>query len=234
MQARARSRGVAGRLSPWDVLLRRKDRVRRYLRPGLDLDGFFDELERLGIRYAVLRWFDSLPAVEPGEDVDVLVADEDLPRLKPFLRSYLVPPPTQKFDVYSVSGEQAAFQITGELPEGDYRLTIQANDISNAAGQTLTSPLVYDFYVLRGDADRDRDVDFSDLLTLARNYNQGGRTFSQGNFNYSTDGKVDFDDLLMLARNYNKKLPAPTAAVESAAAASRRQAARETVLDVLS
>ena len=86
------------------LLLRRRDTARRYLRPGLSLVDFFDELGRLGVRYAVLRWFETLPDVEPGEDIDILVADEDLPLIRPYLRSYLVPPGTQKFDVYSVSG----------------------------------------------------------------------------------------------------------------------------------
>ena len=56
------------------------------------------------MRYAVLRWFETLPSVAPGEDVDILVADEDMPHLRPFLQAYHVPPRTQKFDVYSVSG----------------------------------------------------------------------------------------------------------------------------------
>jgi hypothetical protein len=115
MQARQRSAAtpgrVVGRLDPRAVLRRRKDRPRRYLRPGIDLEHFFDELNRRGVRYAVLRWFDTLPTVEPGEDIDFLVADEDLDALRPFLRSYVVPPGTQKFDVYTVSG----------LPGSDYR-----------------------------------------------------------------------------------------------------------------
>jgi hypothetical protein len=86
------------------LLARRRDKPRRYLRPGLALDDFFAELERIGVRYAVLRWFDTLPAVAAGEDVDLLVADEDLPRLRPYLRSYYAAPGTQAFDVYSASG----------------------------------------------------------------------------------------------------------------------------------
>jgi hypothetical protein len=95
----------------WSLLRHPKDKARRYLRPGLSLDEFFEELDRLGVRYAVLRWFETLPDVDPGEDIDILVADEDLPRVRPFLRSYIVPPPTQKFDVYTVSG----------LPGSDFR-----------------------------------------------------------------------------------------------------------------
>jgi len=87
-----------------DLVRRRRDKPRRHLRPGLSVDDLFDELNRLGARYAVLRWFDTLPAVDPGEDIDILVADEDVPLLQPYLSSYIVAPDTQKFDVYSVSG----------------------------------------------------------------------------------------------------------------------------------
>lgn len=95
----------------WSVLRHPRDKARRYLRPGMSLDELFAELDRLGVRYAVLRWFETLPDVDAGEDIDILVADDDLPRVRPFLRSYVVPPPTQKFDVYTVSG----------LPGSDFR-----------------------------------------------------------------------------------------------------------------
>jgi hypothetical protein len=70
----------------------------------MTLEALFEEFNRTGVRYAVLRWFETLPSVAPGEDVDILVADEDMPHLRPFLQAYHVPPRTQKFDVYSVSG----------------------------------------------------------------------------------------------------------------------------------
>ncbi|OMQ16635.1 hypothetical protein A7K94_0201095 [Modestobacter sp. VKM Ac-2676] len=100
------STGVAHRLLP-----HRRVRTRRYLRAGLSLEGFFDELNRRGASYAVLRWFESLPEVEPGEDIDILVADEDMALVGTMLTSHLVAPSRQKFDVYSVSG----------LPGSDYR-----------------------------------------------------------------------------------------------------------------
>ncbi|TFV64671.1 hypothetical protein E4P41_00020 [Geodermatophilus sp. DF01-2] len=86
-------------------------RARRYLRAGLTLDQFFDELNARGVRYAVLRWFETLPDVDPGEDVDILVADEDLDVVGTMLVSHLVAPRRQKFDVYTIWG----------LPGSDYR-----------------------------------------------------------------------------------------------------------------
>jgi hypothetical protein len=95
---------VPGLLAPREV-------ARRHLRAGVSVDSFFAELDRLGVRYAVLRWFETLPEVDPGEDIDVLVADEDLPALRSLVRSHRVAPTRQTFDVYSVTG----------LPGSDYR-----------------------------------------------------------------------------------------------------------------
>jgi hypothetical protein len=83
---------------------RPKPVARRYLVPGLTLEQFFDELNTHDVRYVVLRWFETLPDVDPGEDIDLLVADEDLAFVGTLLTSERVPPRRQKFDVYTVSG----------------------------------------------------------------------------------------------------------------------------------
>ena len=57
-----------------------------------------------------------------------------------------------------------------------------------------------------GDADLDNKVDFNDLVTVARHYNQSNANWDQGDFNY--DGKVGFDDLVAVARNYGGTLSA--------------------------
>lgn len=105
----------------------------------------------------------------------------------------------------------------GVLPDGNYHLSIPAASLTDEAGNPLTSDVSLDFYVLAGDANRDRTVSFSDLLIIAQNYGQPGKSFSQGDFNY--DGTVNFSDLLILAQNYGKSLPAPAAATPAAAAA---------------
>jgi hypothetical protein len=78
--------------------------ARRYLSPDLTLPGFFTRLEERGVPYAVLRWFENLPEVEAGEDIDVLIDDEHLD----FVHSLLLPRPlrrdSQPFDVYTLSG----------------------------------------------------------------------------------------------------------------------------------
>jgi hypothetical protein len=53
-----------------------------------------------------------------------------------------------------------------------------------------------------GDANLDRQVNFSDLLTLSQNYGASGRGWWQGSFDYDSPGAVAFSDLLMLSQNY--------------------------------
>jgi len=80
------------------------DGARRYLSPDFTLPEFFEALNERGVSYAVLRWFEDLPHVAPGEDVDILVADEDLAFVNTLLLSRPLRWGTQKFDVYTVGG----------------------------------------------------------------------------------------------------------------------------------
>lgn len=107
----------------------------------------------------------------------------------------------------------ASFVFNGILPDGHYVVTALAAGIRNGVNQSMASNYAFSFFVLSGDANRDRIVDFNDLLTLAKNYNQVGKTFGGGNFDYSTDGSVDFNDLLLLAKNYDKAIAATIASV---------------------
>ena len=109
-----------------------------------------------------------------------------------------------RFD-YGQAGDSAAFVFTGEVPDGNYQLVIDADDISNAAGQTLTDPIVFDFFVLAGDFNRDRSVNLSDFTILANNFGRGGRTFSQGDANY--DEQVNLSDFTVLANRFGATLP---------------------------
>src|SRR5690606_28717378 len=75
--------------------------------PSWGADGLAVRLKESGMRYAVLRWFEDLPTIEPGEDLDVLVADEDVARFRELVEAE---PGTCPLDLYSVSG----------LPASDY------------------------------------------------------------------------------------------------------------------
>lgn len=96
--------------------------------------------------------------------------------------------------------------VEGRLTEGSYTVefTPGLSQIRDGAGNLLATPFSQTFYFLPGDASGDGVVNFSDLLTLARNYGQSDRTFSQGDFDYN--GTVGFGDLLILARAYGTNL----------------------------
>lgn len=91
----------------------------------------------------------------------------------------------------------------GALPNGDYRMSIGLAGVTDVAGNKLAlSGSVQDFFVLAGDANRDRIVNVTDLGILATNWQGLGRTFSQGNFSYDLPGAVDVSDLGILASNW--------------------------------
>jgi hypothetical protein len=87
------------------------------------------------------------------------------------------------------------------FPDGRYRFTLQAGELSDLTDNPLLEPVSFEFRVLAGDATGDFAVNFDDLLVLAASYNTSGRSFSQGDFTY--DQKIDFSDLLILASRYN-------------------------------
>lgn len=102
------------------------------------------------------------------------------------------------------------FSRTASLPDGNWTVQLLATGFADAAGNPLTSDLSQGFYVLAGDANRDRVVDFTDLLITAQNYGRTGRNFSQGNFSYDSSGRVNFDDLLILSQRYGTSVVPPS------------------------
>lgn len=118
----------------------------------------------------------------------------------------------------------ATLTLPSALADGNYRATISSADVTDGAGVPLASSLAMDFFVLGGDANRDRVVDITDLGILATNWQQSPRVFSQGDFN--GDGVVDITDLGLLATNWQKTQPAPAAPATSALFSPRRIATR--------
>jgi ELWxxDGT repeat protein len=106
------------------------------------------------------------------------------------------------------------------LPDGDYRLIVRAGSLTDAAGNPLAADYSFDFFILSGDANHDRAVDFNDLVKLAQNYNTtGGKTYADGDF--TGDGDVNFNDLVILAQHYNTALaPLDAAAMPDAPTSS--------------
>jgi hypothetical protein len=146
--------------------------------------------------------------VQFSEDVALLLAAGSV-RLTNTTTGQVVPQGAVAV-TYDPSTRTAHFTFPGYpggiLPDGVYQGSIVAGAAGDLFGNAVAETPV-SFFVLGGDANRDRTVNFADLLTLAKNYGQTGMTFAEGDFDYN--GLVNFNDLLILARNYGKTLAAP-------------------------
>jgi glucose/arabinose dehydrogenase len=94
------------------------------------------------------------------------------------------------------------------LSDGNYRATLRAAGVTDAAQNPLPEDHVSEFFFLRGDANRDGGVDADDFKILVANFGQSPRTFSQGDFNY--DGIVNLLDFNLLASRFGAVLTACT------------------------
>ena len=130
------------------------------------------------------------------------------------------------------SGSVTTRDYNGFFADGRYRVSVLANAVVDAAGNRSLATTSF-FNHLVGDADNNATVDFQDLIVLAQNYNQAGKTFSQGNFDYDAGGNVDFQDLVILSQKYNLSLPPASAGIVAPAGSASltsggRAAARTT------
>lgn len=106
---------------------------------------------------------------------------------------------------YDPATHIASWTFAAALADGNYRATLPAGSVlDTGANPALGADLVFDFYALAGDANRDRKVDLADMSILSANWQGSGKTFSQGDFNY--DGNVDAADLAILSSNWQKQL----------------------------
>jgi Bacterial Ig-like domain/Dockerin type I domain len=129
---------------------------------------------------------------------------------------------------YSAATRTATFSFSsypgGQLPDGNYRATIPAGAVADAAGNPMAA-FTLDFFVLAGDLNRDRFVNGADFSILAANFGKSGQTYADGDV--TGDGSVNGSDFSVLAANFGKALPAPeapTAAVTGQAGVSSLQA----------
>lgn len=121
---------------------------------------------------------------------------------------------------YNSGSTSGAVNLPTTLADGNYRIVIDgANDgsgVRDAAGNPLDGDIsgvaggnhTFEFFFLRGDANRDRSVNIGDFSILAAGFNTAG-TFSDGDFNY--DGQVNISDFSILASKFNTSLPAALA-----------------------
>lgn len=105
---------------------------------------------------------------------------------------------------FNTGTNTATLTYSSLLADGNYRITFNA--ITDTAGNPLAGTNTVDFFVLAGDANRDRFVDALDQSALTANLNQTGKTFSQGDFDYS--GTVNAADQTILTNALKHWLPA--------------------------
>jgi hypothetical protein len=117
--------------------------------------------------------------------------------------------PTAKMSLaWNAATRTATFTFPGYangiLPDGNYVATLHAAGVTDPPGQPLPADAVVSFFVLAGDANRDRAVNLLDFNILANNFGQSGRLFSQGDFSY--DGTVDLLDFNILANKFGQSV----------------------------
>jgi len=114
-----------------------------YIPFPLGVEGFFAALEKQGADHVVLRWFEELPHIEAGHDLDILVADDAVNRVRGFLSTW---PLGQKIDMYSETG----LNRTGYQPEklrnvpafpSDIARTLLDGAIMRPGGWAVPSPV---------------------------------------------------------------------------------------------
>ena len=125
--------------------------------------------------------------------------------------------------VFNPDTDVATITLAPSLPKGDYRLLLPTGAAADPAGNPTAADVTLDFFHLPGDVNRDRAVNFTDLLTLAKNYNTTGKTYATGDL--TGDGVVNFADLLVLAKNYNSVLATPSPVATPLVATSAAAAA---------
>ena len=136
------------------------------------------------------------------------------------------------------SGNTATFAFVGNtvLPEGNYRVTLNAAGITDAAGNALDGDgngtpggnYVFDFFVLDGDVDHSRTVNLADFGRLRQNFGlTAGATYGQGDLNY--DGKVNLADFGILRANFGDTLAAPQSATTLASAGADSSSSSDVV-----
>jgi len=126
---------------------------------------------------------------------------------------------------YDAVTRTATWTSATSFTDGNYTATLSAGGISDANSRPLDGDgngsggdnYVLSFFVLPGDANRDRIVDFADLVKVAQNYG-GPAPFGWASGDFNGDGSVGFADLVSVAQRYGQSLPAPAAAPVAASA----------------
>jgi glucose/arabinose dehydrogenase len=146
-----------------------------------------------------------------SEDVAASLAPDDLTLVN--LTTGHTVPATSVALSYDAPTNTATFTFPGfahaTLPDGNYRATLRAAGVTDAAQNPLPEDHASAFFFLRGDANRDGRANAADFKILAANFGQSPRTFRHGDFNY--DGSVNLPDFNVLASRFGTVLDASSA-----------------------
>jgi len=104
----------------------------------------------------------------------------------------------------------AVFALPANIAMGNYHVVVNNAGIKDPANNTLIGSSSMDFYILPGDANRDRKVDTLDFNILAEGFGAAaGKVFSTGDF--SLDSAIDSVDFGVLLSHYGMTVPIPSA-----------------------
>jgi hypothetical protein len=97
----------------------------------------------------------------------------------------------------------------GSLSDGNYRLTIHADQITDASGAILPGgDSTLDFFRFYGDANGDRHIDIADLGVFSGTFNLStGQTGFLSYFDYNGDGRIDIADFGQFSIRFFTILP---------------------------
>src|SRR5690606_16152725 len=76
---------------------------RVYIRKGIGRMEFFEALNKRNVDYVLLRWWEDLPEIPEGEDLDILVRDEHRDLMKDLV-TFRDNGTGQKCDLYTLTG----------------------------------------------------------------------------------------------------------------------------------
>jgi hypothetical protein len=117
-------------------------------------------------------------------------------------------------DAFSLSwlpiGNTAVISVNGILPDGNYRATLSSASVTDPSGNPLDGDgngiggddLIFHFYFLQADVNRDRIVNLRDFNILGANFGLSEADFEHGDLNY--DGTVDLRDFDIMAGRFGQ------------------------------
>jgi hypothetical protein len=97
------------------------------------------------------------------------------------------------------SGNSFVFGFTTLLANGNYRATLPIGSVSDSNGAATTAAFSLDYFVLAGDANRDRTVNTADFQIWRNHAGQSPAAFDVGDFNY--DNTVNTGDFQIWRNN---------------------------------